>query len=119
MMEEEFDYLVTPTGFDIVVRVGGGAEIERVYGCFSSFFIMTDNSEGSPGYEFPKEGILCEMNASTVSLRFQYLILADFPSPKENPELTKGGILLVKLKALPPGNKLTFKLIFLKYFPSL
>jgi len=72
LMDKEFDYIVSADVFDVVVQcVDGGFEVERVY--------------GSPGYEIPKSGIVFEMNSG-------------FPSLKEDPNTTKGGVVLIKLK---------------------
>jgi len=64
--------------FDAVVKYsGGGFEVERVY--------------GSGGFETPKNSVLFEMNSA-------------FPSPKENENLTKGGVMVIKLKRIEGGS---------------
>jgi len=73
LMDRDFDYIVTPSCFNVQVKIASSStiEAERVY--------------GSPGHEIPQQGVLLE-------------ILSTFPSPKENDDQTKGGIVLIKLK---------------------
>jgi len=72
LLDKEFDYIVSADVFDVVVQcIEGGYDVERVY--------------GSPGYEIPKAGVIFEMNSG-------------FPSLKEDPNTTKGGVVLIKLK---------------------
>jgi len=72
-MDEEFDYIVTPNVFNSAVDFENeGWKVERVY--------------GSPGFEIPKEkGRLMFMDSS-------------FPSRKEGTSMTKGGVVVAKLK---------------------
>ena len=71
-MECDFDYIVTPLAFNAAVTLDSEYfEIERIY--------------GSPGNEKPIGNNLLHV----VSL---------FPSQKLDPNMTKGGIVLVKLK---------------------
>jgi len=72
LLDKEFDYIVSADVYDVVVQcVEGNFDVERVY--------------GSPGYEIPKSGVIFEMNSG-------------FPSLKEDPNTTKGGVVLIKLK---------------------
>ena len=57
---------------------------------------------GSPGFEIPKEGVLCEMSSS-------------YPSLKESPTLTQGGVMLIKLAEPLPSAPLEFVYVFLRY----
>lgn len=50
---------------------------------------------GSPGHEFPQAGELCAMSSS-------------YPSMKDSPTLTQGGVLLVKLGQPLPTEELQF-----------
>jgi len=72
MLGENFDYFVTPIAFDVSVNMESPLfEVERIY--------------ASPGNELPsKKGECVKM----ISL---------FPSAKEEPTTTKGGVVLVKL----------------------
>lgn len=71
-MDNGFEYLMTTAFKDLKITMeSSDFEVERVF--------------GSPGNEFPQKGLLLEMNLF-------------YPSQKENPELTKGGIVIVKLK---------------------
>jgi len=74
LMDEEFDFTVTPTLFDISIHFLANQvtefEAQRVY--------------GSPGYEIPSNGLL-------------FFADSMFPSHKESAENTKGGVILVKL----------------------
>jgi Ca-activated chloride channel family protein len=74
LMDDEFDFTVTPTLFDTTVNFVGeqlsGFEAQRVY--------------GSPGFEIPLNGTL-------------FFADSMFPSHKESEEKTKGGVVLVKL----------------------
>ena len=71
-MEEEFDYLVTPSVFNISVSMESNQYYaERVY--------------GSPGYEIPTAGKLMYIDST-------------FPSPQDKEEMSKGGIVIAKLK---------------------
>jgi len=73
-MDEEFDYMVTVNVLDASIDVESNSwEAERVF--------------GSPGYEIPKKGRLLFMDSM-------------FPSLKDNDTMTKGGVVLVKLKKL-------------------
>jgi len=87
-MDEEFDYFVTPIVFNCSVNIAdseNGWQVERVY--------------GSPGFEIPEQGRLMFMDSS-------------FPSRKEGSNMTKGGIVVVKLKKPtnnPPKMKLVIK----------
>jgi len=72
LLDKEFDYIVSADVYDVIVQcVDGNFDVERVY--------------GSPGYEIPKSGVIFEMNSG-------------FPSLKEDPNTTKGGVVLIKLK---------------------
>jgi len=77
-MGDEFDYLVTPIVFDCSIDVegGGGWDVERVY--------------GSPGFEIPEKGRLLFMDSQ-------------FPTPKEGTTMTKGAIVVCKLKPTSGG----------------
>ena len=78
-MEEDFDYLVTPSVFDVSVSIkSNGWSAERVY--------------GSPGFEVPSAGKIMQMDSS-------------FPSPQERAGWSKGGIVVVKLHNLGSGEK--------------
>jgi len=87
-MDEEFDYFVTPIVFECSVNIANsdnGWQVERVY--------------GSPGFEIPEQGRLMFLDSS-------------FPSRKEGSNMTKGGIVVVKLKKpgnTPPKMKLVIK----------
>jgi len=71
-MDEEFDYMVTPNVFNCAIDLEAkGWDVSRVF--------------GSPGYEHPEKGRLLFMDSS-------------FPSLKEGSNMTKGGVILVKLK---------------------
>jgi len=73
-MNEEFDYMVTVDVFDVSIEFDGevnGWNVERVY--------------GSPGFEIPVKGRLTFMDSC-------------FPSVKESSTMTKGGIVVIKLK---------------------
>ena len=71
-MESDFEYLVTPIVFNAAVTLESEYfEIERIY--------------GSPGYEKPIGNSLLH-------------IISLFPSQKSDPNMTKGGVILVKLK---------------------
>jgi len=78
LMDEEFDFTVTPTLFDTSVNFVGEQvsefEAQRVY--------------GSPGFEIPLNGVL-------------FFTDSMFPSHKESEEKTKGGVVLVKLNKKP------------------
>lgn len=83
-MNEEFDYMVTVDVYDVSVEFDDNAkgwQVERVY--------------GSPGFEIPDKGRLTYM----VSLLWR-IIFQDscFPSPKESATMTKGGVIVIKLK---------------------
>jgi len=74
MIDEDFEYLVTVTYKDLTISIeGGDFEVECVF--------------GSPGHEYPKPGVLLEVSLSS-------------PSAKENPVLTKGGIIVAKLRKI-------------------
>jgi len=78
LFNEEFDYVASADIFDAVVKYsGGGFEVERVY--------------GSNGFEIPVNSVLFEMSSG-------------FPSPKESENLTKGGIMVIKLKRIEGGS---------------
>jgi len=80
LLDKEFDYIVSADTFDVVVQcVDDNIDVERVY--------------GSPGHEIPKSGVIFEMNSG-------------FPSPKEDPNNTKGGVILIKLKPKVDVSKL-------------
>jgi len=82
-MTEEFDYLVTPNVFDCAIDLVSDGnnqpswEAERIY--------------GSPGHEIPTQGRLMFMDSS-------------FPSPKESDTMTKGGVIVVKVKKTGDGS---------------
>jgi len=77
-MDEEFDYMVTVNVFNVAIDLETDCWVaERVF--------------GSPGYEIPTKGRLLFMDST-------------FPSPKENATMTKGGIVLVKLKKVKSGS---------------
>ena len=89
-MNEDFKYIVTPAAFDIksLVPVDAPFTVDRVYGtlmlgytCFLRIFA------GSPGHTTTEEGVLCE-------------IASIFASQKESAELTKGGVVVVRLNAM-------------------
>jgi len=84
---------VTPSVFDCAVDLDSDAwEAERVF--------------GSPGFEIPQKGRLMFLDSS-------------FPSPKEGANMTKGGVVLVKLKPKKPGQgnaKIQFKLSYTDRF---
>lgn len=78
-MDKDFDYLMTTAFKNLVITTNGGEfEVERVF--------------GSPGKEFPQKGVLMEVSLA-------------YPSQKESAELTKGGIVLVKLKKKGESNQ--------------
>jgi len=71
-MSEDFDYIMFPVAFDISIKLESDAfEVERVY--------------GSPGQEIPSSG--ADLKITSV-----------FPSQKEEPTTTKGGVVLLKMK---------------------
>jgi len=72
-MDCDFDYIVTPSCFDVEVKIASESSVvpERVY--------------GSPGHEIPEAGVLMRM-------------ISTFPSPKEESGLTKGSFVLIKVK---------------------
>jgi len=77
-MSEEFDYMVTPNVFNCSIDFDtNGWEVERVF--------------GSPGYEYPQQGRLFFMDSS-------------FPSLKDGSNMTKGGMILVKIKKSNNNN---------------
>lgn len=77
-MEVDFDYLVTPTVFNITVTMNSNDwEVERVF--------------GSPGYEYPKMGEVMSVNSM-------------FPSPQDEIGFSKGGIVVMKLKNLSKSS---------------
>jgi hypothetical protein len=85
-MEEEFDYLVTPSVFNVTISFASNAwTVDRVY--------------GSPGFEYPSLGKLVQI-VTKISKKFLRIFQdSTFPSPedKEHPGMTKGGIVVVKL----------------------
>ena len=77
-MDEDFDYNVTPTTFNVKLSsLDGTLKVSRIY--------------GSPGFEFPAKG-------STTILEINSL----FPSAKRNGTETRGGVALLKLE--PPTS---------------
>jgi len=92
-MDEESDYIVTPTTFDVSISAinssNMGFEPERVF--------------GSPGHEIPtQEGTL-------------FFADSIFPSLKSDPTMTKGGVIVVKLKSQPNTNsngKVTLRTVY-------
>lgn len=72
-MDKDFEFLMTTAFKDLTITTNGDQfEVERVF--------------GSPGKEFPKKGVLMEVSLA-------------YPSEKENSQLTKGGIVIIKLKS--------------------
>jgi Ca-activated chloride channel family protein len=81
-LDEEFDYLVTPNVFNGAIDMDSeGWKPIRVF--------------GSPGFEIPEKGRLMFMDSS-------------FPSAKEGGNMTKGGVVVVKLEK-QPGASSTLK----------
>jgi Ca-activated chloride channel family protein len=80
-LDEEFDYLVTPHVFNSAVDIDGdgeeGWQAVRVF--------------GSPGHEIPSKGRLVFSDSC-------------FPSAKEGGDMTKGGVVVVKLEKKPAGT---------------
>jgi len=80
-MDEDFEYIVTPSVFDINIEVDEKSLQEwepiRVF--------------GSPGHEIPEHGRLT-------------FIESTFPSQKQSDTMTKGGMVLVKLNKKNFGN---------------
>jgi len=87
LLDKEFDYIVSADVYDVVVQcVDSGFEVERIF--------------GSPGYELPKSGVIFEINSC-------------YPSLKEDPRSTKGGVVLIKLKPQTSNlNTLKFKISY-------
>jgi len=80
LFDEEFDYVASADIFDAVVKYsGGGFEVERVF--------------GSSGFETPQNSVLFQLSSG-------------FPSLKENENMTKGGIMVIKLKRIEGGSPL-------------
>jgi Ca-activated chloride channel family protein len=83
-MDDEFDYMVTPLVFDLLLKLNAtGFEIEKVY--------------GSPEADEATGEI---MKVNTL-----------FPSKKEAGQV-KGGVILVKLKKLSPQGHMTLKVSY-------
>jgi Ca-activated chloride channel family protein len=83
-MDDEFDYMVTPLVFDLLLKLNAtGFEIEKVY--------------GSPEADEATGEI---MKVNTL-----------FPSKKEAGEV-KGGVILIKLKKLSPEGHMTLKVSY-------
>ena len=101
-MTEEFDYLVSPDCFDSAISfVPGTLDVQYVYGMHRDQDCHVSNTHcslcaGSPGFEHPKAGLLFEMPSS-------------FPSLKDSPTMTKGGVMLIKTAMPTPGTTLEFK----------
>ena len=97
-MNEDFAYIVTPAAFDVKVVVGPQApfEVDTVYGTIADRRIQSHKPltprSGSPGHAPNHDGVLCEINSV-------------FPSAKESPELTKGGVVTIKLRATDNASK--------------
>jgi len=82
-MDTDFDYLSYVNALDIRIQYeGDDISVDRVY--------------GSPGNEQPTTGVLCHITSS-------------FPSPKEHPTTTKGGVVLIKFKRNPQKTQIVFK----------
>jgi len=82
IMDTDFDYLTYVNALDIKVKYDGNdISIERIY--------------GSPGNETPTAGIVCHVTSS-------------FPSPKEDPNTTKGGVVLLKFKRNSQNTQIMF-----------
>lgn len=90
LMNENFAYIVTLAAFDVKVDIGPEApfEVEAVY--------------GSPGHSPNHPAVLCEVNSM-------------FPSSKESEQLTKGGVVVVKLRLINDIKEQILPLVT-KYF---
>mmetsp|Transcript_25455 Transcript_25455/g.35706 ORF Transcript_25455/g.35706 Transcript_25455/m.35706 type:complete len:500 (-) Transcript_25455:92-1591(-) len=87
-MDDDFEYIVTPSVFDISIQVDEQSLQEwqpiRVF--------------GSPGHEIPEKGLLTFVDSS-------------FPSQKQSDTQTKGGVVLVKLKKLSSQKSSELKFV--------